>query len=214
MKKLILALLMLSMFSLVACGESSVLGDEDYEEPIAEKPVIYLYPQEQTDVSVELEFNGELMFTYPEYDDKWEVVAYPDGTIIDDGEEYSYLFWDGISNVDYDLSEGFVVKGEETEAFLKEKLEFLGLTAREYNEFLVYWLPRMVENEYNLISFQGELYTDNAKLTITPEPDSVQRVFMAYKALEEEIEVTPQELQPFQRSGFTVIEWGGAEIID
>ncbi len=177
-----------------------------------EKPVIYLYPEEKTDVSVKLDFNGELIYTYPAYEDGWEVTAYPDGTLISDGKEYSYLFWEGSVNFGFDLSEGFVVKGEETEDFLVEKLSYLGLTPKEYNEFIVYWAPRMVENEYNLISFQHEAYTDNAVLEIQPEPDSIQRVFMVFKALDTEIEISPQVLKPFERSGFAVIEWGGAEI--
>ncbi len=186
--------------------------EEQEPEPVTEKPVIYLYPTEETKVLVELDFNGELLFTYPTYNDGWRVTAYPDGTIISDDREYSYLFWDGYSDVEYDFSKGFVVKGDETEAFLVEKLEYMGLTPDEYNEFIVYWLPRMIENPYNLITFQEEIYTSNAELTITPKPDSIQRVFMAFKPLEEYIEIEPQQLTPFVRNGFAVIEWGGTEI--
>ncbi|MBU3143847.1 hypothetical protein [Clostridium sp. CF012] len=49
------------------------------------------------------------------------------------------------------MAKGFVVKGSETEKFLQEKLEYLGLTPKEYNEFIVYWLPVMKENKYNLL---------------------------------------------------------------
>ncbi len=192
----------------------SLAGCETEEPEVTAKPVIYLYPTEQTEIFVELEFNGELLFTYPKYSDGWEVTAYPDGTIISDDREYSYLFWDGYNNFDYDFSKGFVVKGEQTEEFLIEKLEFLGLTPKEYNEFIVYWLPKMIENPYNLITFQQEAYTDNAVLNITPKPDSIQRVFMAFKPLDEEIEIEEPQLSPFVRSGFTVIEWGGAEVSD
>ena len=70
----------------------------------------------------------------------------------------------------------------------------------------------MENNAYNLISFQSEVYTDNAELTISPEPDSVLRVFMAWQPLEEKIEIEEQELQSFERTGFTVVEWGGTGI--
>ena len=70
----------------------------------------------------------------------------------------------------------------------------------------------MKDNPYNLISFQNQTYIDNAKLTITPNPDSILRVFMAYKPLNKEIEIEKQKLEPFVRSGFTVVEWGGSEI--
>ena len=70
----------------------------------------------------------------------------------------------------------------------------------------------MEVNEYNLISFQSEIYTDNAQLTISPSPDSLLRVFMAWKPVNEPVEITPQTFEPFMREGFTAIEWGGSEI--
>ncbi len=88
----------------------------------------------------------------------------------------------------------------------------MGLNEEEMNEFIVYWLPRMEHNAYNLISFQGDVYTDSAKLDITPAPDSILRVFMAYVPLEEAIGIEPQQLSGFERNGFTVVEWGGSEI--
>ena len=111
-----------------------------------------------------------------------------------------------------DFSEGFVVKGEDTAAFLQKTLSDMGLTPKEYNDLIVYWLPFMQENAYNLISFQQENYTEQAKLDIQPAPDSVLRVFMAFHSLEKPIEVKSQEFQPFERNGFTVVEWGGTEV--
>lgn len=192
----------------------SLYTANEYEMPIIEtddKPVIYLYPEETADISVRLDYDGELTCTYPEYNDGWKVTAQPDGTLTDPqtGLTYSYLFWEGISNAEYDMSEGYVVAGEDTAEFLQEKLAEIGLTPREYNEFIVYWLPKMQENPYNLITFQQEAYTDSAKLNIDPQPDSVLRVFMAYKALEEPVEVKEPQIEPFEREGFCVVEWGG-----
>jgi hypothetical protein len=201
-------ILMLSttFFTMSGCGNN--------DDTTAAKPVIYLYPEKATEVSVSLAYNGELTCTYPDYGNGWEVTAYSDGHLINqkDGNEYSYLFWEGKSKIEYDMSKGFVVKGEDTDDFLREKLEYMGLTPKEYNEFIVYWLPQMNENPYNLITFQNEIYTDNAKLKITPEPDSILRVFMAFKPLTEAVTVEEQTLEPFVRQGFTVIEWGGTII--
>ena len=68
------------------------------------------------------------------------------------------------------------------------------------------------DNPYNLITFQGETYTENAKLNITPEPDSILRVFMVYQPLENPILVEEPILQPMKRQGFTVVEWDGTRI--
>jgi len=189
-------------------------GCTPQEEPKTEKPVIYLYPTTEQKVSVELDYKGELTCTYPQYKDEWRVKAKPDGTLtnIADNREYSYLYWEGTYNKKWDMSKGFVVKGEETEKFLQEKLEYLGLTPKEYNEFIVYWLPIMQENEYNLITFAGEEYENIAPLKITPKPDSILRVMMVFKPLNKPINVEEQELKPFIRKGFTVVEWGGIKV--
>ena len=179
-----------------------------------EKPVIYLYPTEQTDVTVQLSYDGVLDCTYPAYRNGWSVTAFPDGTLIDkyDGKEYSYLFWEGHGDAAYDLSSGFLVSGADTAAFLQEKLAFMGMTPKEYNEFIVYWLPQMQDAAYNRIAFQSEAYTDTARLTIVPEPDSVLRVFMAFEPLDAPVYIKEQILQPFERTGFAVVEWGGSKI--
>lgn len=177
------------------------------------KPVLYLYPEEETEVSVRLDYDGELTCTYPAYDGGWTVTARPDGTLTDaDGQTYNYLYWEGVTRTEYDFSRGFCVPGGETAAFLEDALSRLGLTRREANEFLVYWLPRMEPNPYNLIAFQSEAYEDSARLTIDPEPDSVLRVFMAWKPLEAPVELPAQDLPAFARSGFAAVEWGGAEL--
>lgn len=193
----------------LAFGLAGCVSDEE----CAEKPVIYLYPEQETVVSVSLNYDGTLTATYPAYENGWHITAEPDGTLYDEaGNEYSYLFWEGESKPDYDFSKGFCVAGADTADFLREKLAEIGLTPREYNEFIVYWLPKMEDNSYNLISFQSERYTDTAKLDIDPEPDSVLRVFMAWKPLSKPQTIEPQTFTPFARDGFTVVEWGGCEV--
>lgn len=196
--------------SLAACQEKQA---DEPEEQYDAKPVVYLYPEEETQVTVQLDYAGELTCTYPAYNNGWTVTASPDGTLTDgEGQTYSYLYWEGKDNVEYDFSQGACVAGEDTAAFLEDALSQLGLTRREANEFIVYWLPQMEENPYNLIAFQSDAYTEAARLTITPTPDTVLRVFMAWKPLEEPVELPPQELAGPERSGFTVVEWGGCQV--
>ena len=56
------------------------------------------------------------------------------------------------------------------------------------------------------------IYAASAALTIDPAPDSLLRAFMAWRPLEEPVAVETQEIVPFVREGFTVVEWGGAEV--
>ncbi len=188
-------------------------GDDEEDVFVAYKPVICLYPEVETDVSVKLALKGDLTCTYPAYENGWQVTASPNGTLTDgDGKIYNYLYWEGEMNTKWDMSRGFCIKGGDTAAFLEEALASLGLTRREANEFIVYWLPLMQENEYNIISFQTDVYEDAARLEISPAPDTLIRVFMAYKPSENYIEMEAQELTAPERTGFTAVEWGGTEI--
>ena len=198
----------------VECDFSSVEASDWEPEPgVDYKPVIYLYPEEKTEVSVTLDYNGKLICTYPSYDNGWTVTANPDGTLTDaNGQTYNYLYWEGETNAQYDLSKGFCVKGEDTAEFLEYALAELGLNRREANEFIVFWLPMMQNNEYNIISFQGIAYTDSAKLNIDPAPDTLIRVFMAWQASEIYVNIPEQELNAPAREGFTVVEWGGTKV--
>lgn len=185
-------------------------ADDSYFAPDA-KPVIYLYPETATDVSVRLDYDGILTCTYPRYENGWNVTAQPDGTLTDAaGQTYNYLYWEGISSAEYDFSKGFCVAGNDTAAFLEDALARLGLNRREANEFIIYWLPQMESNPYNLISFQFDSYTNHAPLAITPSPDTILRVFMAWKPLTNAAEIEPQTLTAPERIGFTLVEWGGA----
>lgn len=177
------------------------------------KPVIYLYPEQTTAVSVKLALSGDLTCTYPAYENGWQVTAHPDGTLTDrKGQIYNYLYWEGETAAQYDLSKGFCVKGNETAAFLEDALERLGLSRREANEFIVYWLPLMQDNPYNVITFQTDAYETAAKLDITPTPDTLIRVFMVWYSSDSVVDIEPQELSAPERTGFTAIEWGGTQI--
>jgi len=185
--------------------------------PVVAKPVIYLYPTQTEDVRVQLDYIGKVTAEYPARDlalGGWEVTASPDGRLVDprDGREYSYLYWEGEDHAGWDLSTGFVVRGADTRRFLQDTLPRLGLTPREYNEFIVYWYPKMQNNAWNLVHFAGREYTDRAPLTITPTPESVIRVFMVWKPLPVPVSVPVQAFPPVSRHGFTVVEWGGAEV--
>lgn len=188
-------------------------SDWQPDPDVCYKPVLYLYPETEMAVSVSLTLDGRLTCTYPSYRNGWSVTASPDGTLTAaNGQTYNYLYWEGETYAQYDLSKGFCVKGEETAAFLEAALDRLGLTRREANEFIVYWLPLMEQNPYNIISFQTDVYTDAAKLQVDPAPDTLIRVFMAWQSSDTLVELPEQELTAPVRVGFTAVEWGGTEI--
>ena len=181
----------------------------------AYKPIIYLYPTSETEVNVKLWTTENLLHTYPKYNsEKWRnVVAQSNGDLedIDTWRKLYALYREGKTYAEDNFEEWFVVKWEETIQFLEEKLAILWLNEREAEEFIVYWLPQMEGNEWNLIRFETKAEQDeNMPLNITPTPDTVIRVMMDWKAIDEPIDIPEQQLTTPERNWFTVVEWWGS----
>ena len=181
-----------------------------------DKPIIYLYPEEETEVSVELPYSDRLIVSYPKYVDRWKVLAKENGDLVDldTGRNLYSLYYESKSAIDFKVEdEGFVVKGEDSAKFLEEKLAVLGLNEREAEEFIIYWLPKLESNKYNYIRFASEEEINkNMPLEISPKPDTTIRVLMVFKGLDKPIEVEEQKLETTERKGFVAVEWGGTEI--
>lgn len=180
-----------------------------------DKPIIYLYPEKETEISVKLKNPEVITCSYPKYENGWSVIAKPDGTLIDTKTNrtlYS-LYWEGKGSANCDLTEGFCIKGEDTIEFLEEKLKILGLSDKETEEFIIYWLPQMQNNKYNYIRFATlEEINEYMPLEFSVEPDTLIRVLMQYKPLNKYIEVKEQILTTPKREGFVAVEWGGTKL--
>jgi len=182
-------------------------------------PVIYLYSDSDEYIDIKLELNGELTSTYPLYGNEgWTVKASRDGVLTDrNGDNYRFLFWEADLDMEYDLSKGFCVRGADTEEFFDEVLPQLGLNETEAADFKAFWLPLMVKNPYNVITFQTKAYTDSAKLVLSVDPDVEIRVNMLWYATDEFVDIEPQDLSGMnspldKRRGTVVSEWGGEMI--
>ena len=117
------------------------------------KPVIYLYPEEPMDISVQIKLtNNEFTTIYPKFNGKntWNVHAEPNGDIYVKGRKYPYLFWEANSYNPQDTNEGFIVSDKEAENFLEEKLSILGLNDKEKTDFITFWLPVLLKNKLSL----------------------------------------------------------------
>jgi hypothetical protein len=183
---------------------------------IEDKPVIYVYPTHTESVHINLDLKGKLGFTYPTYDEGWNFVADPDGTIHMKDKKYSYLFWEGATEIDNDemnWNDGFVVSKDSLVPFFEEKLTAMGLNAKEKDDYITYWVPRMQVNEKNYVHFLfNEDYDEYATMNVRPKPDNLFQVFMLWSKAATDMQPDAQTIPTFQREGFTVVEWGGGEI--
>lgn len=189
-----------------------------FTSPMIDKPVIYIYPEEETQVKVTLGNSQNLTCTYPKYEDSWIVNAKPDGTLTElknPSRELYSLYYESTNKKPYskDLKEGFIVKSSEVSKFLEEKLSLLGLSDKESQEFIIYWLPRLEAHKYIYIRFQSmEEIEKNMPLYFDKTPDTLIRIVMEWKGLDKSRDIKQQQLTPVKRNGFTVVEWGGTEL--
>jgi hypothetical protein len=188
-----------------------------YEEHTLKKPVIYLYPETATDITVQLHTAGKLAFTYPVLKDSWKFTAQPDGNLVFAHQTVPYLFWEvdqPVQNPFNTSSSGFIVHGSEAVAFLEEKLSAMGLNAREQTDFITFWGPQLAAHPINRVVFVlNDACNSYATLDITPQPAHVNRLYLIWQPISTEGSLMqPQELPVLNREGFDVLEWGGIEL--
>lgn len=175
------------------------------------KPVLYLYPEKETKVTITFAHPENLTTTYPKYTNNWTVYANKNGDLRDLNNNYYYaLYWEENLNHRVSFNEGFYVTKNNAINFLEEKLSILGFNDKERNEFIMYWLPILEKNEKSLVYFELTNERDSySKLNITPKPDSMLRVAIHVKKVNNYVNIKEQTLKTFDRNGFSVVEWGG-----
>ena len=181
---------------------------------VLKKPVIYVYPEKPMEVSVSINITkGKFSVVYPKFNEgnnTWKIKANPNGDIEINNRKYPYLFYECDSYFNQETKEGFIVDENNAEAFLEEKLKFLGLNDKEKTDFITFWLPVLLKNKLSLCSFQSKEFFEHIPMNVSPKPDTLIRIFLTIKKIDAPIEVKEQKLERHERKGFTVVEWGGS----
>lgn len=182
--------------------------------PLAEcgKPVIYLYPEQPTDVSVRLPSFINVTVSDPTYPTNgWRVTAQPNGQLTShaDGNTYGSLYWEGTGVGYAPPKDGFIVKDGDVESFLRNILPKYGLNETEAREFMEFWLPEMQGAPYYRVSFLTSAWSNAAPLYVSPRPQTSIRIFMDWKPLSAPMSLPEPKIITPARTGFTLVEWGG-----
>lgn len=171
-------------------------------------PNIYLYPTETCNVKVTVEPNGQMVASSPFYNDGWKVRAYPDGSI---PNTPGYLFYEAVVKVEKP-AEGWCISSTEVGPFFKNILKAYGLNHVEIKDFLDYWQIRLNRSPYYAVyPVVKETLDEICPLKITPIPDTVFRLWFYITPVpgKQKLSLEEPSIQPFERQGFTVVEWGG-----
>ncbi|MGE5312662.1 MAG: hypothetical protein ACM3MA_01455 [Acidobacteriota bacterium] len=175
------------------------------------KPVVYLYPTKATTVNVQVGAN--VTVSDPQYEPGgWRgVVAQPDGTLSYRGQQYSSLFWEGQAFGAYPgIASGTVVKRADAPAIMRKQLAQQGLNTKEIADFMAFWESKIPEKPYIRLTWFGTAVMERlAPLKVSPQPDTILRVFLDMDGFDQKPTLPAQTLTNTKRSGFTVVEWGG-----
>lgn len=188
------------------------------QQIMVKKPVIYLYPEVEMSVHVTIDPVGQLFFTYPHYNNGWDVVATPDGDLIVNGQSIDYLFWEAQMNLQVNAKHNSTVVSKlEAEAQITAVLDKFGLNSNEKADFLTYWIPEILQADKDNINIQFMFNDDCStfgELNVTPAPNKIGRIYLLWNPTDDAISdnTSIEDIPTMDRSGFTVIEWGGAEI--
>lgn len=186
-------------------------------ESLVRKPVLYVYAPRERKIQLHLQYHGEIIAEYPKRkDNAWNVVAYPDGTVIVDGKQYPYLFWEGIhsNEINWDFSESFCVAGKDSQQFLEMISDKFALNDKEKTDFLTYWLAELQQNPYSLVSFPIKQYEREAVLQIYPQPSQLIRLFMVFKRILKPALTIEPAIPTIIRdvNSYHIVEWGGINL--
>jgi len=193
-------------------GDWQVYANQEFA-PMAEcgKPVIYLYPQ--TDTQVLVQVGANITVSEPLYPQNgWTVLAHPSGLLDYQNNVYSNLFWEGTGHGIYanHAGEGFVVAQSKLISTVISQLKQQGLNNQEVQDFMDFWQPKLPNTPFVRLTW---LSTDDmnmlAPLSVNPRPNTVIRVFLEFEGLDRFVYLKPQKLSTPTRVGFTLIEWGG-----
>jgi len=155
---------------------------------------------------------------------------------------FPYLFWESKMDEDKETERTkyrkmhinikdnnlVCLQSNHVQTWLQRTLKLYGLNERQINDFIEYWVPIITKNPYSLIRFLNpdEIETAVAKLTISPLPTKLLRVFMIFRQPSKKertllpLTVPEKEVEKYENftveksflKDFTVVEWGGCNL--
>ncbi|OPX35277.1 hypothetical protein B1H10_01650 [candidate division KSB1 bacterium 4484_188] len=205
------------IFCILPGCEKKSPGTTAFEEPdtsynggaVVRKPNIYIYPDKKIELHVALNFSngGSIINSEPEYRDGWNIHVDKNGLI---NGKYKYLFYECRVPDLFQYQFGWFIPKDSLTHFFKKNLEKSGFVKNEIQDFLDYWIPRLISYPYYFIYPQFSLYLNTiVELNFSKQPDNVLRLFYVIKGTDKrEASIQAPIIPRFYRKGFVAVEWG------
>ncbi len=125
---------------------------------VMKKPVLYVYTDtpKQLDVSVQVK-HGAITVTYPKpnvtskKEIMWSVETTSDQKLVVKTRTYPYLFYEGVNLVpERGWTKYDTVFSSNLDSYFETVLSSFGLNSKERNDFIIYWAPLMIKNNWDV----------------------------------------------------------------
>ncbi len=213
MKKVLYFLLLIIAYSTFITPFQSCEkeNDDENDTTMVEKPNIYLYPEENIQLSVKLNFpkGGKIVTSIPEYDNGWNIFVDSIG-IIDN--HYTFLFYESKQPNIWQKNKGWIVEQKELESFFRYNMAEYGFRGQEIQDFIDYWIPKFGKFKYYAIYPQlSDIIDTVIEISFSKKPDNIMRLFYVVKGFSNlpNLELKEPSIETnFKRDKFFVTEWG------
>jgi hypothetical protein len=183
-------------------------------------PAIWLYPKEEIDVEVRLQFHGTGFMTssIPSYNDTWRIHVDPkppfnrySSTYVDD-PWVPYLDYDGFRDGEFQRAAGWCIHQKDLLNWQRSHLKEIGFTDAEIDDVNYSYgrmlLERQYKEEFFAIYPQDAAIVDTSvSLTVFPRPDSIYRLWLYFVPMTARaVDLRVPHVKKVERHGFSVIE--------
>lgn len=173
------------------------------------KPNIYIYPDEQIELSVNLKFpmGGKIVASNPEYGNGWNILVDTSGLI---NNTYPYLFYESTQPDVWQRNYGWIIQADNLESFFRQNMADYGFNDREINDFIEYWIPRLTDYPlYTIYPQTKSIIDDVIQLDFSKQPENILRLFYVINGHNQlQNKLTAPIIDGFKREGYFVAEWG------
>ena len=193
------------------------IKSSDYNQIRLEKPVVYVYSDEDVPLEIGIQPKGELAFTYPQTTGKWKGTATKNGFDIA-GKHYPYLFWEANMNLSRQMKweNTSIIRKDQVLTYLEKVCEKVGLNDNERTDLITYWGPRMMTYEYvEVLALTEDIDRLFGELTTSDQSFEIERFYIIFrKSNKQDERWNLEQLKSFKRSPKFILEWGGGDVVN
>ncbi len=176
------------------------------------KPNIYFYTDLDKQVTVRFVYPQLVTVSIPDYASGWDVLLTEDDVLItEDGEKFSFLFYESITSKSlFQTEAGYEIAAESREELFAQILSEMGFNEAEIADFIEFWGERLEEGvDYIMYPQDTETVDLAMPVIVDPSPKTIERIWFVFEEDEGQSVEEPEEITVERDDKYALVEWGG-----